>query len=141
MITEELEKVDVIRERTGVDYEQAVEALRSVDGDVLEAIIKLEKEEKQKYTKEEFQVRGQQVLSRVKDLIRKGNVTRVKVKKDDKVLVDIPVTAGVVGTVIAPYLTVLAGIAALANKCTIEVERLNRLADRVENDIDNSDEF
>jgi phage terminase large subunit-like protein len=141
MITEELEKVDVIRERTGVDYEQAVEALRSVDGDVLEAIIKLEKEEKQKYTKEEFQVRGQQVLSRVKDLIRKGNVTRVKVKKDDKVLVDIPVTAGVVGTVIAPYLTVLAGIAALASKCTIEVERLNRLADRVENDIDNSDEF
>ncbi|PRX28330.1 uncharacterized protein DUF4342 [Orenia metallireducens] len=141
MITEELEKVDVIRERTGVDYEQAVEALRSVDGDVLEAIIKLEKEEKQKYTKEEFQVRGQQVLGRVKDLIRKGNVTRIRVKKDDRVLVDIPVTAGVVGTVIAPYLTVLAGLAALASKCTIEVERLNRIADKVENDIDNSDEF
>jgi len=141
MITEELEKVDVIRERTGVDYEQAVETLRSVDGDVLEAIIKLEKEEKQKYTKEEFQVRGQQVIGRVKDLIRKGNVTRIRVKKDDRVLVDIPVTAGVVGTVIAPYLTVLAGIVALASKCTIEVERLNRLADRAENDIDNSNEF
>ncbi|TDX51054.1 DUF4342 domain-containing protein [Orenia marismortui] len=138
---EELEKVDVIRERTGVSYEQALEALREVDGDVLEAIVKLEKEEQNKYRKEEFQVRGEQVLNKFKELIKEGNVTRIKVKKDDKVLLDIPVNVGVVGAVLSPPLALLGATTALLSKATIEVERAKKSADNLNNNIDNQDEF
>ncbi|WP_018247781.1 DUF4342 domain-containing protein [Orenia marismortui] len=138
---EELEKVDVIRERTGVSYEQALEALRAVDGDVLEAIVKLEKEEQNKYRKEEFQVRGEQILNKFKELIKEGNVTRIKVKKDDKVLLDIPVNVGVVGAVLSPPLALLGATTALLSKATIEVERAKKSANNLNNNIDNQDEF
>ncbi len=136
---EELEKIDAIRERTGANYQQAVAALRDCNGDVLDAIIKIEEMQKAKCSKEEFQVKGEQLLTKIKDLIRRGNITRIKVKKDNKVLVNIPVTAGVVGTVIAPYLTVLAGVAALVSKCVVEVERVKTEESKLNNIIDNQD--
>ncbi|WP_408954855.1 DUF4342 domain-containing protein [Natroniella sp. ANB-PHB2] len=128
---EDLEKIDVIRDRTGVSYEEAITALRNSDGDVLQAIIQLEGENKnQNYNydhyRDEFQVRGQEVINKVKELVKEGNITRIKVKKNDKVLVDIPATAGVVGAVISPPLLLLGSLTALASECTIEVERIKK---------------
>lgn len=120
---ENLDKIDLVRKRMNVNYEEAKMALDSVDWDVVEAIVKIEKDQQSR--KEEFFVRGNELVEKVKELVKKGNVTRIRVKQDDKVLVEVPVTAGVVGAVLAPQLTVIGAVAALVSKCTVEIERTN----------------
>jgi hypothetical protein len=64
------------------------------------------------------------VTKKVKELIHEGNVSRIVVKGEDgKTLIEIPVTAGVVGVVLAPWLAAVGVIAALARHCTIVVVR------------------
>ena len=77
-----------------------------------------------KVTTEEFSVSSSNLVDRVKELLHDGNVTRVIVKDDrGKVLLEIPATVGVIGTVLAPWLAVLGVIAALVTNCRIVVER------------------
>ncbi len=74
--------------------------------------------------KEEFKVTGEQLLGKVKEIIKEGNVRRITIKdKDDKVILSIPVTVGVVGAVLAPVLAAVGALAALVAECTISVER------------------
>jgi len=74
--------------------------------------------------KEEFKVNGEELLKKVKELIAEGNVRRIAIKnKDGKTLVELPLTIGVVGAVIAPVLAAVGAIAALVTECTITVER------------------
>ncbi len=77
-----------------------------------------------KITQEEYSVKGNNLVDKVRDLLHEGNVTRVIIK-DQKgmTLLEIPATVGVIGTVIAPWLAALGVIAALATNCTIVVER------------------
>ena len=75
-------------------------------------------------TREEFTVSGDDVIERVRELLHEGNVTRVIVKDvRGKVLLEIPATIGVIGVVLAPWLTALGVIAALVTNCRIVVER------------------
>ncbi len=77
-----------------------------------------------KSTKEEFKVKGEDLIGKVKEIIRAGNVRRLIIKdKDNKTLIEIPLTVGVVGIVIAPVLAAVGAIAALVTECTILVER------------------
>ena len=77
-----------------------------------------------KTTKEEFKVSGDALLAKVKQLINEGNVRRIIIKnKEDKQLVELPLTIGVVGAVLAPVLAAVGAIAALVTECTIVVER------------------
>lgn len=72
--------------------------------------------------KEEFKVKGDDLLKKVKEIIKEGNVRRIIIKdKDDKVLVEFPVTIGVIGAVIAPVLAAVGTIAALVTECSIIV--------------------
>jgi urease accessory protein UreF len=118
---ENLEKIDIVRERMNIGYEAAKAALEAVNWDVVEALVKVEQEARN--SKEEIFVRGNELVEKVKDLIRKGNVSRIRVKQDEKVLVEIPVTAGVVGALIAPQLAIIGAVAALVSRCTVEIER------------------
>lgn len=71
-----------------------------------------------------FKVNGHEVLSKVKELIKAGNIRRIVIKNEkDEVLMEIPMTAAVIGTVFAPVLAAVGALAALINKCTIEVEK------------------
>lgn len=73
---------------------------------------------------EEFSVNGDDLLKRVKELIAEGNVRRITVRdKKGKNLVELPLTVGVVGAVLAPVLAAIGAIAALVTECTILVER------------------
>ena len=75
-------------------------------------------------SKEEFKVKGEDLLGKVKELIQQGNVRRLIIKdKDKKTLIEIPLTVGVVGIVLAPVLAAVGAIAALVTECTILVER------------------
>ncbi len=74
--------------------------------------------------KEEFKVKGSELLSTIKKLIEEGNVNRIIVKdeKGNKYL-DIPVTVGIVGVVLAPFLSVIAAVAVFSATLTVEVIR------------------
>jgi len=75
-------------------------------------------------TQEQFKVYGHEVLKKVKELIKEGNVRRIIIKNEKgKTMVEIPVTFAVVGAVFAPILAAVGALAAVVNKCTIEVER------------------
>lgn len=119
-----LEKIDIIRERSGVSYTEAKEALEQSEGNVVDALIYLENNKKSSmegiYTsKDEF-------IEWLKDVIKKGNVNRIKIKKDDKVLVDIPVNAGIAATLAAlvwPPLFAIGLLTAVFTKITVEIVR------------------
>jgi hypothetical protein len=74
--------------------------------------------------KESFKVAGAQLLDAVKKIIHEGNVRRVIIKQDTRVVAEFPLTVGVIGTVLAPVLAAVGAIAAYMNECTIEVERV-----------------
>lgn len=73
---------------------------------------------------EEFKVKGEQLLKKVRQLIREGNVRKIIIKdKKGKVVVEFPVTVGVVGVALAPALAAVGAIAALLTELTITVKR------------------
>lgn len=75
-------------------------------------------------TKEYFNIKGEQLLNKVKELIEEGNVRKITIKdKSGKELMSFPMTIGVVGAVFAPVLAAIGALAALIGECTITVER------------------
>jgi hypothetical protein len=74
-------------------------------------------------TKESFKIDVNDLGEKLKELIHQGNVRRLIVKRDDEIIAEFPLTAAVVGAVIAPILAAIGAIAALVTNCTIEVER------------------
>jgi hypothetical protein len=87
-------------------------------------IAESETSEKQPETREErIRVRGEELLARVRQLIHEGNTRRIIViGEDGSTLLEIPLTAGIVGTVMAPALVAIGAIAALATNYTLLVE-------------------
>ncbi len=77
-----------------------------------------------KEKKEEFVVDGEEVLKKVKEIIAAGNVRRIIIKDmQDKTLIEIPLTVGVVIAVLAPVLAAVGALAAIVTKCKIIVEK------------------
>jgi len=74
---------------------------------------------------ERLRVTGGDLLGKLRQLVHEGNVRRIIIRGgDERILVDIPVTAGVVGVVLAPFAVAVGAVAALAARCTVEIERL-----------------
>ena len=79
----------------------------------------------EKVRTEEFQVRGEELVSTIKELIHEGDIRRVIIKNEEgRTLIDIPLTIGVVGALVAPQLAALGAIAALVTHGTIVVEKV-----------------
>ena len=79
---------------------------------------------------EEFQVKGEEVVAKVKEIVREGNVRRIIVDDaDGKTLLEIPLTVGVVGALLLPPLAALGAVAAVLTDCTIKVVRQEPTAD------------
>jgi hypothetical protein len=73
---------------------------------------------------EEFKVRGEELVEKVKQLIHEGNVRRLIIKDDEgKVYLEIPVTFGLIGALIAPMLAAVGAVAAMVANLKIEVVR------------------
>lgn len=78
----------------------------------------------EKTNKEEFKVNGEEVISKIKELIREGNIRRIILKNEkNEIIIEVPLTFAVVGTLVAPALAALGAVAAMLTKCTIVVER------------------
>jgi hypothetical protein len=73
---------------------------------------------------ETYKVKGENLLAKVKEIINEGNVRKVIVKnKDGKTIVEVPLTIGVVGTVLIPTLVAIGALAAVLTECSITVVR------------------
>ncbi len=78
----------------------------------------------EKVRTEEFKLSGDKLVAKVKELVREANIRRVAIKNEEgKTLVDIPLTVGVVGALVAPQLAALGAIAALVTHGSIVVEK------------------
>jgi len=119
-----LEKIELVKDRTGVSYREAKEALEATEGNVVDAIIKIEDEINAKVGAK-ISDNGAKIIEKIKEYISKGNVSRIVVKRDDETVLNIPLTAGVVGTVLAPWLTVIGSIVALGMKCEIQLVKVD----------------
>lgn len=138
-----LENIDELRRRANVSYEEAKEALEMANDDMVEALVYLEKQNK---------VRASQTMGnkssfwdKVKAIIKKGNETKFMIKRGDFIVISMPVTAAVIITIIAPYLTAIGLIIALFTGHRIKFEgkdaclgNINQTLDNVSDSIDST---
>lgn len=102
-----LEQIDVLRQRANVSYEEAKEALEKSNGDMVEAMIYLEKNNKVKKGHCHSHCHGENgFINTVKNLVKKGQETKFVMKKDDKTVIDVPVNALVLTTAVAAPVTI-----------------------------------
>jgi hypothetical protein len=74
---------------------------------------------------EEFEINGDLLLGKVKELLHAGNIRRITIKTETgRTLIEIPLTVGVVVGVLAPVMAAVGAIAALTTRCVISVERV-----------------
>ena len=78
---------------------------------------------KKEETIEEIKVIGGQLVDKVKELVKEGNIRRIIIKKEEKVLMEIPLTFAVIGVALAPILAAVGALAALISECTLQIER------------------
>lgn len=116
-----IEQIDTVVARTSATFKEAKEALEQANGDVVEAIILIE-EGRRTWT-DNISNRGENIVEKVKEILRKGNVTRITVKKDGEIIMNIPVTAAALGAIISVPLALLGLGSAILSKCTIEIQK------------------
>ncbi len=84
-----------------------------------------EKRKKEKTRTEEFKLSGSDIINKIKELIHEGNIRKIILKDEaGKTFLEIPLTVGVVGALVAPVWAAIGAIAALVSKLTIVVERV-----------------
>jgi hypothetical protein len=80
--------------------------------------------DKEKSNWDSFKVTGDELLAKVKEIIKEGNARRIIIKNEkDEVVMEFPLTIGAIGAVLAPIFAAVGTLAALATNCTILVEK------------------
>jgi hypothetical protein len=118
---DELSKIDLLRERMDLSYQEAVELLHLTEGSVVDALVLAEAKKKQAQCS--WEVRGREVVAKIQELLREGNITKIRIMHEGKPVFVFPVTAGLVGVLVMPKLALLATSVCLLGRCRIEVER------------------
>ena len=129
-MSDELEKLDILRERMGMSYREAKECLQEAEGDLVEALIMAEAKPNNNSSAKWFD-KGEKIagdiVHELKSYINKGNQTRIKLKRGDKTIAEFPATLGALGALaalVSTELAVVAGlgtVAAVANRVSLEV--------------------
>lgn len=88
--------------------------------------------------KETFQINGENLLQKIKEIIAEGNVSKISISdKHGKEIMSFPVTIGAIGLILAPVFAAIGAVAALLTECTITVERnTNKEEDKEDNSTD-----
>jgi hypothetical protein len=80
--------------------------------------------DKEKSNWESFKVTGDEIMTKVKEIIKEGNARRIIIKNEkDETIMEFPLTIGAIGAVLAPLFAAIGALAALATNCTILVEK------------------
>ncbi len=134
-----IEKIDAVIQRVpNVTYAEAKQALIDHNGDVIEAIISLEstdnsidstiskKTKQAKKAVEDILSKDSEDLKDIKDqakeLLKRSSVIRVIIDRNNKVIMNIPLTVGVVGVALLPIYTLVGLSAAVIGKCRIKIQ-------------------
>lgn len=142
-----LEKIDQVTERTGCSYKEAKEELEKANGDVIEAIIAIEKSYEDFDDYDDFEVYEEdgscktnskshcsgkrskkdtsKIVEAIKGLIKVSNATRIVFYKDDNIILDIPVSAGALSAFFFIHATAVGVVAAFLSGCSIKLFRKN----------------
>lgn len=103
-----INQIDELRERTGVNYTDAKEALESCNGDMLEAIVYLEKSKKARCCSKS-KAAGTSFSEKISNLLHKGSNTRIKMYKQDNIIFSISVNiAALIGFILLPLIELVA---------------------------------
>ena len=119
-IAEEFEAVeeDIANEAEEVTGEEIAEEFEAVAEDVTKEA---------EAEAEDIKSEANDIAAKIKALVKDGNVTFIRIRKDDTVILNLPVTVGIIGTVIglaaAPWIVIIATLTTLGLKCTVEVEK------------------
>ena len=116
---DELRKIDLIRERTHLGYEQARQLLQEAGGDVVSALILWERRRGTARLGSE----AEEAVSRVRALWEQGNRTMLRIHKGDQTYLQVPVTVGLAGALMAPYLAAAGAAACLLTGCRVSLEQ------------------
>ncbi len=137
-----LEAVEAVMEQAKVEYPAAKEALIQADGDVEKAVRILTGEPEEEpvkdaeYTADPDMDPVDEIISKLKKLVKSGNVDRIVVRRGDDVLLNIPVNVGLVGSVIglaaAPWAVIAAAVAAFGFSCKVEIIKKDGTKEEVE---------
>ena len=118
-----LEKIELVKDRTGVTYKEAKEALEAADGNVVDAIVSIEDKTDGQTSSQKISAKGNEIIDKIKDVVNRGNAARIRISKDDQKLLDLPLNAGVIGAIVAPWGIILGVAASFGFNCKIEVVR------------------
>ncbi len=113
-----LEKIELVKDRTGVSYKEAKEALIKSEGNVVEAIIMIE-DEIDIAPKTKAGNQAYNIVDKVKQLVKKGNISKIMVKRGEDVILNVPVNLGLLGVICVPWVTLFSTVLALGVKCNI----------------------
>ena len=134
-----IEKIDAVIQRVpNATYAQAKQALIDSNGDVIESIIRLEsnitslqsnlskKTKKAKKAVEDMISKDsedfKEIKEQVKELLKRSSVIRVIIDRNNKIIINIPLTVGVVGVALLPIYTLVGLSAAVIGKCRIKIQ-------------------
>lgn len=116
-----LEKIELVKDRTGCTYAEAKAALEAAEGSVVDAIIATEEQMNKEHDKVDGEsLKDSPIFLKMKEIVEKGNVSRIIVSKGEKTIVNFPVTAGVIGAVLVPWGAILGIVAAMGTQCSID---------------------
>ena len=116
-----LEKIELVKDRTGVTYKEAKEALEAADGNVVDAIVSIEDNTDAQTNSQKISDKGGEIVDKVKEVVARGNASKIVIRKDDEKVLDLPVNVGIIGAVIAPWGIILGVAAAFGFNCKIQV--------------------
>jgi hypothetical protein len=114
-----LEKIELVKDRTGVSYKEAKDALESADGSVVDAILAIE-EQSGAVTKDDHDFTDNPIFKKAKEIVDKGNMSSIIIKSGDKEVVDFPLSVGVLGAVLVPWAAIFGIVASIGLNCSIE---------------------
>lgn len=121
MDNDKLQKIDGILKRTNATYAEAKQALDDANDDVLEAVILIENRKASQSFQSTSKQKGDQILDQIKNIISKGNATKISIKKNNETIINIPISAGIIGAFISPFLAAAGVTTALLTQCSVEI--------------------
>lgn len=114
-----LEMIEQVKDKTGVTYKEAKEALDANNGSVIDAIIALEEVNEKEETGKAGEL-ANDLYAKVKEIVKKGNVSRIVVKKGENTLLNLPLNVGIVGGIlVGPTALIVGVVAAYGFNCEI----------------------
>lgn len=141
-----LEKVDIIRNRFGISYREAYDVLERSQGNVVQACMQLEGPPKasglldrvsDRVEQEVINVTGQDLFSKIQEIVRLGQSSRIAVRHNGRTVFTIPTAVGAIGALFFPYVTVAAAAIAVTAQYEIVLDkRTNKRAKGMKTDLE-----